>query len=45
MTAGYYRADITDVLTVLQINSMYVTTDDTTPHDGEKADTVNWLES
>jgi hypothetical protein len=45
MTAGYYRADITDVLTVLQVNSMYVTTDDTTTHDGEKADTVDWLES
>lgn len=33
--AGNYRADISQELTVLQINSMYMTTDDTTLHGDE----------
>jgi hypothetical protein len=35
LKAGYYRADVTSKLTVLQMNSMYVACDDESTHDGE----------
>jgi len=41
--AGYYRADLSNKLTVLQMNSQYVTKDDETTHDGELDEIIEWL--
>lgn len=45
MTAGFYRADLTSELTVLQMNSMYWAFDDVTEHDGEQTTSLTWLNS
>jgi len=42
--AGYYRADVREDLSILQMNSMYVTKDDETTHDGELEEIIIWLE-
>lgn len=44
MEAGHYRADITAELTILQMNSMYMTTDDTSEHGNEADIQLTWFE-
>lgn len=44
MEAGHYRADITPELTVLQMNSMYMTIDDDSEHGDEADIQLSWFE-
>ena len=45
MAGGYYRADVTEEITVLSLNSMYMDAADTSAHGHEQSTESDWFEA